>query len=139
MNKSLQFVETLFEIFIFSLTSFDTLKYGCVTKTGKMLSFLPLINSSVTIELRFLLLIIPAIISSKTISTLPFFSWIVFFNIFMNMLHIIWIFNKSFRMMTMLSTSFFTLVNKKLIFCFIWIFCVQIYLIYQIYISDIFI
>ena len=54
----------LFGIFIikkcvvFSLTSFDTLKYHCVIKTVEMFNFLPLINSSVTIGLIFLLLII---------------------------------------------------------------------------------
>ena len=37
----------------FSLTSFGTLKYDCVIKTSEMLSFLPLINSSVNTGLRF--------------------------------------------------------------------------------------
>ena len=37
----------------FSLTSFGTLKYDCVTKTREMFIFLPLINNSVTIELFF--------------------------------------------------------------------------------------
>ena len=50
----------------FSLTSFGTLKYDYVIKTIKILSFLPLINNSVTTGLRFLSLIISAIISSKT-------------------------------------------------------------------------
>ena len=50
----------------FSLTSFGILKYDCEVKTSEMLSFLPVINSSVTIELSFVLLIIPAIMSSKT-------------------------------------------------------------------------
>ena len=69
----------LFGIFIikkcleFIYTSFGTLKYDCVTKTRKMLTFLPLMNSSVTIGLSFLLLIISAIISSKIIDTLRFF------------------------------------------------------------------
>ena len=51
----------------FNLTSFGTLKYYCVIKTRDMFSFLPLINNSVTIEFRFLLLIISAIISPKSI------------------------------------------------------------------------
>ena len=38
---------------MFHLTSFDILKYDCVIKTREMFSFLPLINNSVTIELRF--------------------------------------------------------------------------------------
>ena len=38
-----------------------------------MFNFLPLINNSVTTGLRFLLLIISAIIPSKTINTLRFF------------------------------------------------------------------
>ena len=66
----------LFGIFImkkwveFSLTSFGTLNYDCVIKTIEIFSFLPLRNKSVTIEFSFLLLIISAIISSKTINIL---------------------------------------------------------------------
>ena len=66
----------LFGIFIlkkwveFSLTSFVTLKYDCVIKTREMFHFLSLINNPVTIEFSFLLLIITAIISSKTINIL---------------------------------------------------------------------
>ena len=54
----------------FSLTSFGTLKYGWVIKTREMFNFVPLINNLVTIEFRFLLLIISAIISPKTINIL---------------------------------------------------------------------
>ena len=50
------------------LTSFGTLKYDCVTKTIKICSFLPVINNSVTTGLGVLLLMISAIISSKTIN-----------------------------------------------------------------------
>ena len=57
----------------FSLTSLDTLKYDCVIKIRETLIFLPLIYSSVTTELCFLLLIISAIASSKTINALRFF------------------------------------------------------------------
>ena len=56
MNDLLQFVEALFcleECVEFRLTSFGTLKYDCVIKLSEMLIFLPLINSSVTIELSF--------------------------------------------------------------------------------------
>ena len=66
----------LFSIFMitkwleFSLTSFGTLKYDFVIKTIVMFYFLPLTNNSVTIEFSFLLLIISAIISSKTINIL---------------------------------------------------------------------
>ena len=56
----------------FSLISFGTLKYDCVIKTREMFNFLPLINNSDTIEFSFLLLIISAIISSKTIKFLRF-------------------------------------------------------------------
>ena len=56
-----------------SLTSLDTLKYDCVIKTIEMFNFLPLINNSVIIEVSFLLLIISAIISSKTINTFFFY------------------------------------------------------------------
>ena len=47
----------------------------CVIKTREMFTFLPLINNTVTIESRFLLLSVIAIISSKTINT--FFSCIL--------------------------------------------------------------
>ena len=63
-----------FEIFMikmwveFNLTSFGTLEHDCVTKTREMFNLLPLINNSVAIRFRFLLLIISAIISSKTLS-----------------------------------------------------------------------
>ena len=36
-----------------NLTSFGTLKYDCVTKTIEILSFLPLINNSVTTILTY--------------------------------------------------------------------------------------
>ena len=49
----------------FSLASYGTLKYDCVIKTIEVFNFLSLINNSVTIGFSFLLLIIPAIISSK--------------------------------------------------------------------------
>ena len=54
----------------FRLTSFGTLKYDYVIKTREMFVFLRLIIKSVTTEFNFLLLIISAIISSKTISIL---------------------------------------------------------------------
>ena len=56
-----------------SLTSFGTLKYDGVIKRIRILIFLLLKNSSVTTGWSFLLLIISAIISSKTINTLHFF------------------------------------------------------------------
>ena len=46
----------------FNLTSLGTLKYDYVIKTREILIFLPLINTSVTTGLSFLLLIISAII-----------------------------------------------------------------------------
>ena len=49
-----------------SLTSFGTLKY-------EILSFLPLVKNSVITGLRFLLLMISAIMLSNTIDILPFF------------------------------------------------------------------
>ena len=54
----------------FNLTSFGTLKYDCVIKTIEILSFG---FSYLTIGFSLLLLIISAIISSKTINTLRFF------------------------------------------------------------------
>ena len=81
MNDLLQFVEVLFYLgffiiekcVVFNLTSLGTLKYDCVIKTIEMFNFLPLINSSVTIGLSFLLLIISAIIPSKKNNTSRFF------------------------------------------------------------------
>ena len=61
------------ECVVFSLTSFGTLKYDCVIKAIEMLNFLPLINNSATIGVNVLILIMSAIISSKTVNTLPFF------------------------------------------------------------------
>ena len=52
----------------FSLTSFGSLKYDYVLKTIEMFNFLPLINNSIATGFSFLLLIILAIISSKTIN-----------------------------------------------------------------------
>ena len=40
----------------FSLTSFDTLKYDCITKAIEMFNFLPLINNSVTTRLSFFII-----------------------------------------------------------------------------------
>ena len=56
----------------FSLTSFGTLKYDYVIKAIEMFNFIPLINNSATNGFSFLLLIIPAIISSKAINILRF-------------------------------------------------------------------
>ena len=56
----------------FNLRSFGTLKYDYVIKSIEILSLLLLINHSVTIGFNLLLLIISAIISSKTINILRF-------------------------------------------------------------------
>ena len=72
-----------------SLTSFGTLKYDYLTKIIEMFNFLPLKNNSVSIGLSFLLSIISAIISSKAINTLRFFSQIIFFNVFINVLPVV--------------------------------------------------
>ena len=80
--NAVQFVEVLFfsRIFImkksieFNVTSFGNLKDDCIIKAREMFNFLILINSSVTIEFIFLLLIVSAIISSKTINVLRFSS-----------------------------------------------------------------
>ena len=52
------------------LTSLGTLRYDCVIKIREIFNFLPLMNNYVTTEFNFLLLIISAIISSKTINIL---------------------------------------------------------------------
>ena len=70
----------------------DTLKHDYVIKTIEMFSFLLLINHSVTTGLSFFLSIISAIISKLSIFFV--FTYIVLFNIFINILHIIWVFNK---------------------------------------------
>ena len=57
---------------VFNLTSLGALKYDFVIKTIAILSFLALINSSVTTGLDFLLLIISEIISSKIFDILRF-------------------------------------------------------------------
>ena len=56
----------------FSLTSFGTSKYDCLINTIEIFNFLPLISNSVTTGFSFLLLIISAIMSSKTINILRF-------------------------------------------------------------------
>ena len=57
-----------------NLTSVGSLKYYCVIKTEiEILIFLFLINNSVPIGFSFLILIISAIISSKTINTFLFY------------------------------------------------------------------
>ena len=69
----------------FSLTSLHTLKYDCVMKTIEIFDFIPLINNLVTTGFNLLLLIISAIILSKTINILCFlpilYSSIFFINI----------------------------------------------------------
>ena len=86
MNDLEQFVEVFFCLellwlkkwVVFSLTSFGTFKYDCVIKTREMFNFLPLINKSVTFEFSFLLLIISAIIPSKTINIFcSLLNWII--------------------------------------------------------------
>ena len=85
-----------------------------VTKTRKMFSFLPRINSSVTLGLSFLLLIYEQILSSKTINTSRFF--FTFFldstlQYFVGIVDIIRIFNKSFTIITILYVYLFTFVE----------------------------
>ena len=51
---------------------FVATKYDYVIKIREMFSFLPVIDNSVSNGLRFLLLLVSAMISSKTINTLHF-------------------------------------------------------------------
>ena len=53
-----------------NLASFGILKYDYAIKTREMFNFLPLRNSSVTIEFSFLLLIISVIVPSTTFNIL---------------------------------------------------------------------
>ena len=55
---------------VFSLTSFETLKYDCVLKIREIFSYQLLINNLVTMEFSFMLLILSEIKSSKTINIL---------------------------------------------------------------------
>ena len=71
----------------------NNMNMNCVIKANEMFNFLPLINSSVTIEFIFLLLIIISNHIIKNYQYFMFFIYIVFFNIFINILHIIWILN----------------------------------------------
>ena len=61
-----------------------------------MFSFLPVIHNLVIIGSSFLLQSISAIISSKTTKIL-FLIWIVFFSVSINIIKIMWVLNKSFR------------------------------------------
>ena len=77
------YISLLLGIFImkkcleFSLTSFGTLKYDYVINTIEIFNFLALINNSVATGLRFLLLIISAIISSKSVHILRFYLYCI--------------------------------------------------------------
>ena len=86
----------------FSLSPFGTEKFDCVNKKSEFLIFLLLIGSAATTGLRFLLLIISAIVSSRTTYTFLFPSWIVLIKISMNFLDIIRVFNRSLRVIIML-------------------------------------
>ena len=85
MNDCVCWSSRLFGIFIikkcvwFRLISFGTEKWVCVIKTVKIFSFLPLINSSVTTWLNILLLIMSAIILSKTSNALHFLHSLQYF------------------------------------------------------------
>ena len=66
-----------------------------------MFSFQPLINNSVTIGLCFLLLSISVILYQK--QYFPFFIWVVLFNVFLNIIHIIMRIIKMFKSVLSLS------------------------------------
>ena len=83
---------------------------NCVIKTRELFIFLPLINNSVAIEFSFLILSILGIITSKMIKLFRFLIWVVFFNVSINIIHIIWIFNKSLRIIEILLTCTFSFV-----------------------------
>ena len=59
---------------VFSVISLGNLEYDWVIKPIEIINFLPIINNSVTTAITFLLLIISAIISSKTTNTIFFLS-----------------------------------------------------------------
>ena len=74
---------------------------------------------------NFLLLIISAIISSKTIKTLFISFWVVIINIFVNILHRIWIHNKCVWIIYMPYSCIFMFFNQIFIFWCTQIFCIQ--------------
>ena len=88
-----------------------------------MFNFLPSINNSVTIGLSFLLLCISAIISSKMVNNWLFLGGegggrrgvrrIAFFNVFINIIHIIWVFNKSLESLKCFKPVLSQLLIKK--------------------------
>ena len=105
---------------VLNLTSFGTLKYDCLIKAREMFSFLHLINKSVTTWLSFYYYAYQQYIF-KYNQYFAFLFWVVFFHVFINILHIIWVSNKNFRIIKMLCSNIFTLFNQKLIFFFVWI------------------
>ena len=66
-----------------------------------MFSFLPQINSVVTIVLIFFVTAHISIPSIKNNQYFVFLVWIIFSNIFINIIHIIGEFNETFRIMKM--------------------------------------
>ena len=94
-----------FEFFIIKnylvLSSLNNLKWYFKTwlhdKNKRNISFLPLINSSLTSNLFSFSLLCTSAIISKTMNHFSFFVWVVFFNIFINIIYIIRVFNKRFR------------------------------------------
>ena len=67
---------------------FGLAKQDCIIEAREMFSFLPLVNNSITAGLRFLL-------PSISDQSFAFLIWIVFFNIFINIICIIPVFNES--------------------------------------------
>ena len=70
-------------------SSFGTLKSDYVIKIKEMFSFASLINNSVATVLIFLLLSTSAITSPNKKNYFTFFIWVVFFYVFINIIHII--------------------------------------------------
>ena len=80
-----------------------------------MFSFLPLTNSSITVELNSLLVIISNHVI-KDHKYFVIFSWIVLLNIFINILQIICVFNKRYRIIKISKSTFFCFLIKNLYF-----------------------
>ena len=86
----------------FRLIFFGTAKKNFIIKTGEIFSFLPLINNSVTVGFK---VFTTKHINNHIIKNDQYFSlliWILLFNFFVNIIHVIQVFHKSFRTIKML-------------------------------------
>ena len=84
-------------------------------KNIENVNFLPLIRNSVTIDFSSLSFIITAFISSKTIKILDLLPILYFLSIYINILHIIWILNKSFKIIKVILYFLFCWLKSNIL------------------------